>query len=140
MPAVDGGLELLSADGAVASRLQRAMRALEMEFSLRVRGQLSAEQEQAIRLGMLDRGTAIQIVLLEPSGGEGSNRWYRLIALGASGNEIRQLIERAAVTLVRMLRTRVGGLALPRSLARSHCRELTSEELASVLDSPGSGR
>jgi len=41
---------------------------------------------------------------------------------------------------VRMLRTRVGGLALPRSLARSHCRELTSEELASVLDSPGSGR
>jgi 23S rRNA pseudouridine2605 synthase len=140
LPAVDGGLELLTADGAVASRLQRAMHGMEMEFSLRVRGELSAEQQTAIRQGMLDRGSAIQIVLLEPSGGEGSNRWYRLIALGASGNQIRQLIERAAVTLVRMLRTRVGKLALPRTLPRSHWRELTSEELASVLDSPGSDR
>ena len=138
MPAVDGGLELLTADGAVAARLQRAMRGKEMEFSLRVRGELSSEQELAIREGMLDRGTAIRVLLLEPSGGEASNRWYRLIAVDASGNEVRQLIERAAVTLVRMLRTRVGKLQLPRSLARSHWRELTPEELASVLDSSGS--
>ncbi|HEY5019624.1 MAG TPA: S4 domain-containing protein [Steroidobacteraceae bacterium] len=138
MPAVDGGLELLTADGAMASRLQRAMRGKEMEFSLRVRGELSSEQQQAIRQGMLDRGIAIQVVLLEPSGGEASNRWYRLVAVGASGNEVRQLIERAAVTLVRMLRTRVGKLELPRTLPRSHWRELSAEELASVLDSPGS--
>lgn len=138
MPAVDGGLELLTADGAVASRLQRAMRGKEMEFSLRVRGELSSEQEQAIREGMLDRGSAIRVLLLEPSGGEASNRWYRLIAVGASGNEVRQLVERAAVTLVRMLRTRVGKLELPRTLPRSHWRELTAEELASVLDSSGS--
>jgi 23S rRNA pseudouridine2605 synthase len=140
LPTVDGGLELLTADGALASRLQRATRGLEMEFSLRVRGELSPEQQTAIRQGMLDRGSALNITLLEPSGGEASNRWYRLVALGASGNEIRQLIERCAVTLVRMLRTRVGNLALPRTLPRSHWRELTSEELASVLDSPGSGR
>jgi 23S rRNA pseudouridine2605 synthase len=130
LPAVDGGIELLTADGALASRLQRAVRGLEMEFSLRVRGELSAEQQQAIRQGMLDRGTALQIVLLEPGGGEGSNRWYRLVAVGASGNEIRQLVERAAVTLVRMLRTRVGALELPRALPRSHWRELTGPELA----------
>jgi 23S rRNA pseudouridine2605 synthase len=139
MPAVDGGLELLTADGGLASRLQRAMRGKEMEFSLRVRGQLSDEQQQAIREGKLDRGSAVQVLLLEPSGGEASNRWYRLIAVDASGNEIRQLIERAAVTLVRMLRTRVGTLELPRTLPRSHWRELTAEELASVLDSSGSG-
>ncbi|HEY6451490.1 MAG TPA: S4 domain-containing protein [Steroidobacteraceae bacterium] len=140
MPAVDGGLELLTADGALAARLQRAMRGKEMEFSLRVRGELTAEQQQAIRQGVLDRGTAIQVLLLEPSGGEASNRWYRLIAVGASGNEVRQLIERAAVTLVRVLRTRVGTLELPRTLPRSHWRELAGEEISGVLDSPGSGR
>jgi 23S rRNA pseudouridine2605 synthase len=140
LPAVDGGLELLTADGATASRLQRAMHGTEMEFSLRIRGELSVEQQQAIRSGMLDRGSAIRIVLLEPAGGEGSNRWYRLVAVGASGNEIRQLIERAAATLVRMLRTRIGALALPRTLPRGHWRELTEEELASVADSPGSDR
>ena len=106
----------------LAARLQRAMRGLEMEFSLRVRGELNADQEASIRGGMLDRGSAIRIVLLEPAGGEASNRWYRLIAAGCSGNDIRQLFERSAVTLVRMLRTRVGSLSLPRTLPRSHFR------------------
>jgi 23S rRNA pseudouridine2605 synthase len=140
MPTVDGGLELLTADGAMATRLQRAVHQLEMEFSLRVRGELSAAQQQAIREGMLDRGSALRILQLEPTGGEASNRWYRLLAVGASGNDIRQLIERQAVTLVRMLRTRVGTLALPRALARSHWRELEAAELSALLGNPGSAR
>jgi 23S rRNA pseudouridine2605 synthase len=140
MPSVDGGLELLTADGDLATRLQRAVHALEMEFSLRVRGELSAEQQQAIREGMLDRGSAVRVLQLEPTGGEGSNRWYRLVAAGASGNDIRQLVERQAVTLVRMLRTRIGTLALPRTLARSHWRELEGAEVTALLGNPGSGR
>jgi 23S rRNA pseudouridine2605 synthase len=135
LPAVDGGIELLTADGALAARLQRAVGRLEVEFSLRIRGELSEEQQQGIRLGMLDRGTPIQIVVLEPAGGEGSNRWYRLVAVGASGNEIRQLIERNAATLGRMLRTRLGPLELPRALPRSHWRELTAQELGLLLGS-----
>jgi 23S rRNA pseudouridine2605 synthase len=140
MPTVDGGVELLTADGALATRLQRAVRGLEMEFSLRIRGELSAEQQRAIREGMLDRGSAVRVLQLEPTGGAGSNRWYRLLAAGASGNDIRQLIERQGVTLVRMLRTRVGTLALPRTLARGHWRELEAAELSALLGSPGSGR
>jgi 23S rRNA pseudouridine2605 synthase len=123
LPAIDGGLELLSADGALAARLQRAVRGLESEFSMRVRGELSTEQQQAIRDG----------TLLEPSGGEGSNRWYRLCASGASGHEIRQLTERAGVTLVRLLRTRLGTLALPRALPRGHSRALSEQELELLL-------
>jgi 23S rRNA pseudouridine2605 synthase len=140
MPTVDGGLELLTADGALATRLQRAVHALEMEFSLRIRGELSTAQQLAIREGMLDRGAALRVLQLEPTGGQGSNRWYRLLAVGASGNDIRQLIERQAVTLVRMLRTRVGTLALPRTLARSHWRELEAVEVTALLGNPGSGR
>jgi 23S rRNA pseudouridine2605 synthase len=140
MPTVDGGLELLTADGALAARLQRAVHGLEAEYSLRLRGELTAEQQQAIREGMLDRGSAIKVRSLDASGGEGSNRWYRLVAVGASGNDIRQLIERQAVTLVRMLRTRLGTLELPRTLARSHWRELSEQELAALAGSPGSGR
>ncbi|MFI4866623.1 MAG: hypothetical protein ACHQDB_05900, partial [Steroidobacterales bacterium] len=140
MPTVDGGLELLTADGTLAMRLQRAVHTQPMEFSLRIRGELSAEQLQAIRAGMLDRGAAVRVLELEPGGGEGSNRWYRLLAAGASGNDIRQLIERQAVTLVRMLRTRIGTLALPRTLARSHWRALEGAEVTALLGSQGSGR
>jgi len=140
MPTVDGGLELLTADGALATRLQRAVHAQQMEFSLRIRGELSPEQQQAIRIGLLDRGSTLKVLEIEPTGGEGSNRWYRLLAAGASGNDVRQLIERQAVTLVRMLRTRVGTLALPRTLARSHWRELEGAEVTALLGSRGSGR
>jgi len=135
MPTVDGGLELLTADGDLAARLQRATHALEAEFSLRVRGELTPEQQQAIRAGVLDRGDVVKVQQLDATGGEASNRWYRLVATGSSGNDIRQLVERQAVTLVRMLRTRLGPLTLPRALARSHWRELTVEELAGLLGS-----
>jgi 23S rRNA pseudouridine2605 synthase len=129
MPTVDGGLELLTADGTAAERLQRAVHGLEVEFSLRVRGELSPIQQQSIREGALDSGAAVRVLELEANGGEASNRWYRLVALGASGNEIRQLVERQAVSLGRMLRTRLGKLELPRSLARGQFRALTAEEL-----------
>jgi 23S rRNA pseudouridine2605 synthase len=142
MPAVDGGLELLTADGAMAERLQRAVHELEAEFSLRIRGELSDAQQAAIREGALDSGARVRVLDLTPNGGEGSNRWYRLLAVGASGNEIRQLIERQAVTMGRMLRTRLGTLELPRTLARSHWQELTDEQLAVLapLEVVGKGR
>jgi len=137
MPAVDGGLELLTSDGATAERLQRAVHGLESEFSLRVRGELTEEQQQAITQGLLDSGAAVRVLKLEPSGGEGSNRWYRLVAVGASGNEVRQLLERQAVTLARVLRTRLGTLELPRTLARSHWQELLPEQLAALTRDSG---
>jgi 23S rRNA pseudouridine2605 synthase len=106
--------------------------ALEVEFSLRVRGELCDAQMLAIREGALDSGAHVRVLDLEANGGEGSNRWYRLLAAGASGNEVRQLIERQAVTLGRMLRVRLGTLELPRTLARSRWQELTPEQLAAL--------
>jgi 23S rRNA pseudouridine2605 synthase len=135
MPTVDGGLELLTADGAVAERLQRAVHGLTAEFSLRVRGELSDLQLQSIQEGVLDSGARVQVLELEAAGGEGSNRWYRLVAQGASGNQIRQLLERQAVTLVRMLRVRLGALELPHTLARSHWQPLTAEQLSALTGS-----
>jgi len=139
MPTVDGGLELLTADGSAAERLQRAVHKLESEFSLRVRGELSPSQEAAILEGLLDSGAVVKVRLLEAAGGEGSNRWYRLVAQGASGNEIRQLIERQAITLTRMLRTRLGALELPRTLPRSHWQELDEAQLAALTAPPAHG-
>lgn len=139
MPALDGGLELLTSDGSLAARLQRVVRTLEAEFSLRVRGELSIEQQQAICRGVLAPGARLQVRSLEPGGGQASNRWYRLVALGASGHELRQLIEQQGVTLARVLRTRLGSLPLPRTLGRGQWRELAPSELSGLLDSRGSG-
>lgn len=136
MPQVDGGLELLSADGALAAQLQRAVHEHPSEFSVRVRGELSEEQLAGVLEGMLDRGVPLRVQSIEPAGGEGVSRWYQLIAQGASGNQIRQLLERCGVLVSRVLRTRLGPLKLERSLPRGRWRELTEIEQESLLKPP----
>jgi len=136
MPRVDGGLELLSADGELAVRLQRAVHALASEFSVRVRGELSAEQVEGALRGTLDSGTPLAVARVEPGGGEGSNRWYTVEVQGASGKEVRQLIERQGALVSRVLRTRLGPLTLERTLGRGRFREVTQEELEGLLPAP----
>ena len=133
MPRVDGGLELVSSDGELAGRLQRAVRRLEAEFSVRIRGELDAAQLERIGTGLLDRGEALEVLSCVASGGESSNRWYALAVRGASGKDVRQLLERQGALVSRVLRTRLGPLALDRSLARGQFRRLTSQELRMLL-------
>ncbi len=92
MPAIDGGLELVSSDGETAERLQRGVRRLTADFSVRVHGELSAEGVARVLQGTLDNGTTVKVLSCDAAGGEGSNRWYTLIAVGASGKDIRQVI------------------------------------------------
>jgi 23S rRNA pseudouridine2605 synthase len=138
MPLADGGLELLTANGDLAVQLQRAVRSLASEFSLRVRGELSAEQLAGIGAGQLDSGV-LQVASVSAQGGAGSNQWYQLVLSGASGNELHQLLERQAVSVSRLMRTRLGTLQLERSLARGQWREVTEEELAALLSAPAAG-
>ncbi|MFO1402098.1 MAG: hypothetical protein U1F30_12970 [Steroidobacteraceae bacterium] len=137
MPLQDGGLELLTADGALAARLQRAVRALPMEFRLRVRGEITPQQEQGLLGGELDRGVRLAIGALEAGGGEGFNRWYGLTATGVSGSDLRQLLERQGIALSRVLRVRLGTLALDRSMPRGHSRELEPAERDALLRPEG---
>lgn len=153
MPRIDGGLELLTSDGELAARLQRAVRGLETSFRIRVRGELSATQVASILEGQLDSGERLRILACEPGGGEGSNHWYSIEALGATGSDLRALVERQGAMLSRMLRVRLGNLELDRSLPRGKTRAIDAQEIEALLQpppaepagdevtgSPGSGR
>src|SRR5207253_689622 len=134
MPRVDGGLELVSSDGALAMRLQRAVHALRSEFGVRVRGELSAAQLEGIRAGALDSGARLAVERWEAA-----NRWYTLGVQGASGKQVRQLFERQGALVSRVLRTQLGAVRLERSLVRGQFRALTQEELRGLLpDYPAS--
>lgn len=134
LPQPDGGLELLTADGELAARLQRRVRQLPVEYQLRVRGELAEQQLAGISEGQLDRGERLQIVSVAAGGGEGANRWYIVQAMGVSGNDLRQLLLRQGITVSRVLRVALGSLRLDRSLARGHSRELMDEELRQLLN------
>jgi 23S rRNA pseudouridine2605 synthase len=133
MPRIDGGLELLCGDGELAARLQRAVRRLSSELSVRVRGELTEQQIAGVLGGVLDSGERLSVLGCESAGGEGANRWYAIAARGASGKDVRQLFERQGAIVSRVLRTRLGPIALDRALARGHFRELAPEEAQALL-------
>jgi 23S rRNA pseudouridine2605 synthase len=136
MPRIDGGLELLTSDGELAARLQRAVRGMPVEFSLRVRGELDAAQIAGVLEGQQDSGERLQVSACEPGGGEGANRWYHVTTVGANGRELRAVVERQGATVSRILRTALGGLALERALGRGQVRQLTEAEIGQLLAAP----
>ncbi|MGH8200476.1 MAG: S4 domain-containing protein [Steroidobacteraceae bacterium] len=133
MPRIDGGLELVCGDGELAARLQRAVHTLTSDLSVRVRGELIEQQIEGVLGGVLDSGEKLAVLGCEAAGGEGANRWYAISARGASGKDIRQLFERQGAIVSRVMRTRLGSLALERSLGRGHYRELTRAEIEALL-------
>jgi len=132
MPRIDGGLELVTSDGELAAKLQRGVRRLSSEFSVRIKGELSEEQIDRILEGALDRGEALAVERCEPAGGEAANRWYALEVRGASGKDVRQLFERQGALVSRVLRTKLGPLTLERTLGRGRFRPVTAEELSAL--------
>jgi 23S rRNA pseudouridine2605 synthase len=133
MPRIDGGLEIVCGDGELAARLQRAVGSLASQLSVRVRGELTEQQIEGVLGGVLDSGEKLAVLGCESAGGEGANRWYAITARGASGKDVRQLFERQGAIVSRVLRTQLGTLALERTLARGHYRELTPEEVQGLL-------
>lgn len=135
MPRIDGGLELATADGALAERLQRHVHSLQSEFSARIRGELDAPRLEEARRGELDDGTRIEVIEIEAGESDelAANRWYRLVVRGASGKQVRQLLERQGAVVSRMLRVAIGPVALTRALPRGRFRPLEPAELAGLL-------
>jgi len=135
MPGIDGGLELVTSDGALAEKLQRASHRLACEFSVRIKAQLGPDQLAGVQSGKLDRPTRMQVDSVSTSEAdlEGSNRWYAVIARGASGKDVRQLFERQGVLVSRILRVSMGAVKLDKSLSRGQFRQLEADEVNSLL-------
>jgi 23S rRNA pseudouridine2605 synthase len=135
MPGIDGGLEVVTSDGGLATKLQRAVHLQLCEFSVRIKGQLGADQIEAVKSGKIDRVSRMTVEGVSSSEAqlEGSNRWYSIEVRGASGKDIRQLFERQGHLVSRVLRVSIGSLALDKTLSRGQFRQLEEEEVTALL-------
>jgi 23S rRNA pseudouridine2605 synthase len=75
-----------------------------------------------------------EILAVTPSGGEGSNRWLQVEVTELRPRDLRLLFEGCGLEANRILRTRLGPLAMDRSLARGRSRALTDGELRALSD------
>ena len=131
------GLLLFTTSGELANRLMHPRYEVEREYSVRIIGTLTPEQERALREGVtLDDGVA-RVTSLSDGGGEGTNHWYKVTLPEGRNREVRRLFEALGLMVSRLIRIRYGVVALPPQLKRGQTIELESAELQRVLHAAG---
>ena len=132
-----GGLLLLTTAGELANRMMHPRYGLEREYAVRVRGRLTEEQLSRLRSGIeLDDGMA-RCDAVEDGGGEGTNRWYRIVIREGRNRIVRRLFEALGLTVSRLMRVRFGTVTLPPRLKRGQYVELAPREVQHLLASLG---
>ena len=129
------GLLIFTTSGDLANKLMHPRYGWEREYAVRVLGRIEDEAKQALLSGVdLADGTA-QLSVVEDLGGDGANAWYRVVISEGRNREIRRLMEHVGLTVSRLVRVRFGPVGLPRKLGRNRWQELTSDEIALLLQS-----
>jgi 23S rRNA pseudouridine2605 synthase len=127
------GLLILTTAGELANRMSHPSFEIEREYSVRVLGEVSKEQMSKLTLGIeLEDGPA-HFEHISEQGGEGLNRWYRVVIKEGRNREVRRMFEHFGLTVSRLIRVRFGNIGLPSRLKRGQYYELTEPEVMNVL-------
>lgn len=131
------GLLILTSNGELANRLMHPKYEVQREYAVRVLGDLTAEQIEQLQKGIeLEDGPA-QFQFVEPAGGEGANKWYRVGLKEGRNREVRRMFDACGLTVSRLIRTRFGDITLPPSLKRGKWIEMEALEALSYMQTLG---
>ncbi len=101
---------------------------------MRIIGELNSEQITQLTTGIqLEDGTASFSQLAE-QGGEGINRWYRVILQEGKNREVRRMFESLGIMVSRLMRVRFGPINLPSRIKRGKWLELDEKETRRLLN------
>jgi 23S rRNA pseudouridine2605 synthase len=123
------GLLLFTNSGELANQLMHPRFGIEREYAARVLGSLSDEQRAKLLEGVNVEGQAAAFKSIEDGGGEGANRWYRVVITEGRNREVRKLFEAVGLVVSRLIRIRYGTVVLPRGLKRGVWVELGDDDV-----------
>jgi 23S rRNA pseudouridine2605 synthase len=127
------GLLLVTNEGELANRLMHPSRAVEREYAVRVRGEVSDQVLAQLVNGVeLEDGPA-RFEEIVPAGGSSSHQWFHVLILEGRNREVRRLWEAAGCTVSRLKRVRFGNVILGARPGPGHWREVTCEELEGLM-------
>ena len=133
------GLLVFTTSGELANRLMHPRYEIEREYAVRVLGELTESQKQQLVDGVtLDDGVA-KFSRIEDAGGQGSNRWYRVVIAEGRNREVRRMFAAVGLEVSRLIRIRYGVVQLPRTLARGRYSELSPEWVQAWMHDLGIG-
>jgi 23S rRNA pseudouridine2605 synthase len=118
------GLLLFTTSGDLANRLMHPRYGIDREYAVRTLGELEEGMRQKLLAGVeLDDGLA-QFSKVSDGGGEGVNKWYRVVIGEGRNREVRRMFEAIGLTVSRLIRTRYGAMTLPSGLKRGRWEEM----------------
>ncbi|MBX9905205.1 MAG: rRNA pseudouridine synthase [Burkholderiales bacterium] len=127
------GLLIFTTSGDLANRMMHPRFEVEREYAVRVLGAINPASLDALRAGVqLEDGVA-RFEHLEEEGGDGANRWFRVLLREGRNRVVRRLFESQNLTVSRLMRVRFGIVALPPRLKRGQFIELESGDVEQLL-------
>jgi 23S rRNA pseudouridine2605 synthase len=126
------GLLVLTTSGDLAARLMHPRYQIEREYAVRIDGQLAGEEIARLTEGVLLRDGPARFESISDEGGEGRNRWYRVVLREGRNREVRRIFEALGRRVTRLLRVRFGPIALPAGMRRGQYRELDIAEVGRI--------
>jgi 23S rRNA pseudouridine2605 synthase len=132
-----GGLLIFTTSGELANRLMHPRFEVEREYAVRLFGSLTPAQVTELRKGVQLSDGEARFDVIEEQGGEGRNRWYRIVLREGRNRVVRRMFETLGIQVSRLMRVRFGIIALPPRLKRGTWIELKESEISQLLEWAG---
>ena len=132
------GLLLFTNSGDLANKLMHPRFGVEREYAARVLGTLETEAREKLLTGVTIDGQPAQFKSIEDGGGEGVNRWYRVVITEGRNREVRKLFDAVGMAVSRLIRIRYGSVVLPKGLKRGVWVDLDENDVRRLRQLAGS--
>ncbi|CAB9539431.1 LSU rRNA pseudouridine(2605) synthase (EC 5.4.99.22) [uncultured Gammaproteobacteria bacterium] len=128
------GLLLFTNNGDLANKLMHPSSEIDREYAVRVLGKVEQEDLRQLTDGIeLDDGFA-KFFRVSVGGGQGANRWYKVVLKEGRKREVRRLWEALGFKVSRLIRIRFGEIRLPDKLKANHYDYLKPGQVKLLLD------
>jgi len=133
MQAGDSGLLMLTSDGRLADALRRRAETTPAAYVARVLVPALDFDAAALPRAVRYDEETIEFESVEPAGGEGTNRWFKVESRRAHRRAaVRALFESQGLKVSRVIQLSFAGIELPRDLPRGRHRALSDAATAAL--------